>query len=100
MVFGVLPSGQPTTVYAAPDTVTIRPNAAGDETGCTIAGSTPALTNWESMDETTEEYTDSPEYLKVYIQRLRNKLEEDISNPQFLLSERGVGYKFVRPLSV
>ena len=46
-----------------------------------------------------EEYTDSPDYLKVYIQRLRNKLEEDPGNPQFLISERGVGYKFVRPPS-
>ena len=46
-----------------------------------------------------EEYTDSPEYLKVYIQRLRNKLEEDPSNPQLLISERGVGYKFIRPPS-
>jgi DNA-binding response OmpR family regulator len=46
-----------------------------------------------------EEYTDAPEYLKVYIQRLRNKLEKDPSNPQLLLSERGVGYKFVRPSS-
>jgi len=47
-----------------------------------------------------EDYTDSPEYLKVYIQRLRNKLEKDVGDPQFLLSERGVGYKFVRSLSV
>jgi len=46
-----------------------------------------------------EEYTDAPEYLKVYIQRLRNKLEVDPSNPQLLLSERGVGYKFVKPSS-
>jgi len=46
-----------------------------------------------------EEYTDSPEYLKVYIQRLRNKLEEDPSNPQLLISERGLGYKFVSPPS-
>ena len=44
-----------------------------------------------------DEYTDAPEYLKVYIQRLRNKLEEDPAKPSFLLSERGVGYKFVRP---
>lgn len=44
-----------------------------------------------------EEYVDSPEYLKVYIQRLRNKLEEDPSNPQLIISERGLGYKFVRP---
>ena len=46
-----------------------------------------------------EEYTDSPDYLKVYIQRLRNKLEEDPSNPQLLISERGLGYKFVKPPS-
>ena len=44
------------------------------------------------------EYTDAPEYLKVYIQRLRSKLEEDPASPQLLISERGVGYKFVRPL--
>ena len=45
-----------------------------------------------------EEYTDSPEYLKVYIQRLRNKIEVDPSNPEILISQRGVGYKFVAPL--
>ena len=44
-----------------------------------------------------EEYTDSSEYLKVYIQRLRDKLEEDSAHPQLLISERGVGYKFVKP---
>ncbi len=41
-----------------------------------------------------EDYIDSPEYLKVYIQRLRNKLEKDPSNPKILISQRGVGYKF------
>jgi len=46
-----------------------------------------------------EEYTDAPEYPKVYIQRLRNKLEKDPANPQLLISERGVGYKFVKPSS-
>ena len=44
-----------------------------------------------------EEYTDSSEYLKVYIQRLRDKLEEDSAHPLLLISERGVGYKFVKP---
>jgi len=43
-----------------------------------------------------EEYIDSPEYLKVYIQRLRNKIEEDPSNPQLIISERGMGYKFLK----
>jgi len=46
-----------------------------------------------------EEYLDSPEYLKVYIQRLRNKLEADSSKPQLIISQRGIGYKFVRPPS-
>ena len=45
-----------------------------------------------------EEYTDSPEYLKVYIQRLRNKIEADPSNPEILITQRGVGYRFVPPL--
>lgn len=43
-----------------------------------------------------EEYTDATDYLKVYIQRLRDKLEDDPANPEMLLSERGVGYKFVK----
>ena len=46
-----------------------------------------------------EDYIDSPEYLKVYIQRLRNKLEANPANPQLLVSQRGVGYQFVRPPS-
>jgi len=44
-----------------------------------------------------EEYTDSSEYLKVYMQRLRDKIEDDPSNPKVLISERGVGYKFLKP---
>jgi len=44
-----------------------------------------------------EEYTDATEYLKVYIQRLRDKLEDDPTNPRLILSERGVGYKFTKP---
>jgi len=44
-----------------------------------------------------EEYVDSTEYLKVYIQRLRDKLEDEPAQPKMILSERGVGYKFVKP---
>jgi DNA-binding response OmpR family regulator len=35
------------------------------------------------------------EYLKVYIWHLRRKLEQDPRNPQYLLTEWGVGYRLV-----
>ncbi|MEO8953694.1 MAG: winged helix-turn-helix domain-containing protein, partial [Ktedonobacteraceae bacterium] len=37
------------------------------------------------------------EYLRVYINRLRHKLETDPANPRYLLTEPGVGYRFVAP---
>ena len=46
-----------------------------------------------------EEYSDATEYLKVYIQRLRNKLEDGPSEPKMLITERGLGYRFVKPVS-
>ena len=41
------------------------------------------------------EYTDEIDYLKVYIRRLRQKLEGDPQSIGEIVSERGVGYKFV-----
>ncbi len=42
------------------------------------------------------EYIDSSDYLKVYIQRLRSKLNDDTQNPKLIISERGVGYKLAK----
>jgi len=44
------------------------------------------------------EYIADYTFIKKYIYRLRCKLEPDPDNPQILLSERGVGYKFVKPV--
>ncbi len=41
------------------------------------------------------EYTDEIDYLKVYIRRLRQKLEVGARAIGQIVSERGVGYKFV-----
>lgn len=35
------------------------------------------------------------EYLRVYVRQLRQKLEDDPRNPQILLTESGVGYRFM-----
>ncbi|HAY84449.1 MAG TPA: DNA-binding response regulator [Chloroflexi bacterium] len=41
------------------------------------------------------EYRDEPHYVRLYVNYLRQKLEEDPSNPKYILTERGVGYRFV-----
>ncbi len=43
------------------------------------------------------EYTDEINYLKVYISRLRAKIEPDPQHPQYILTEYGFGYSFRAP---
>jgi DNA-binding response OmpR family regulator len=40
------------------------------------------------------EYRDESHYLRLYITYLRQKLEEDPAHPKYILTERGVGYRF------
>ena len=42
------------------------------------------------------EYGEETEYLRVYIGRLRSKIEADPQNPKYLVTEPGVGYYFRR----
>lgn len=41
-----------------------------------------------------QEYRNESHYLKVYVGRLRNKLEPDLQAPRYILTVRGVGYQF------
>ena len=43
------------------------------------------------------EYADETDYLKVYIHNLRKKIEKDPRNPRYILTERGLGYRFQIP---
>jgi two-component system KDP operon response regulator KdpE len=48
-----------------------------------------------------QEYTQEEDYLKVYIGRLRAKLNDDPQDPELIHTKRGVGYVFqVRPRAV
>ena len=41
------------------------------------------------------EYRDEPHYVRLYVNYLRQKLEQDPAKPKYILTERGVGYRFV-----
>ncbi len=44
------------------------------------------------------EYIADYTFVKKYIYRLRSKLEPDPDNPQMFLCERGIGYRFIKPV--
>ena len=44
------------------------------------------------------EYGGELEYLRTFMHQLRRKLEDDPSNPQYLLTDAHVGYRFVEKL--
>ncbi len=41
------------------------------------------------------EYKDAISYLRLYVNYLREKIEPDPAHPQYILTERGLGYRFV-----
>lgn len=43
------------------------------------------------------EYGDEAEYLRVYVGRLRRKLERDPAAPRLFLTEPATGYRFTPP---
>jgi len=43
------------------------------------------------------EYAEDVDYVKLFVYRLRRKIEPDPKHPKYILSERGIGYRFVNP---
>lgn len=41
------------------------------------------------------EYRDEAHYVRLYVNYLREKIEEDPAHPKYILTERGVGYRFM-----
>jgi two-component system KDP operon response regulator KdpE len=54
------------------------------------------LTHRYLLNELWEPTTD-PQYLRVYVRQLRQKIEGDPERPQYLLTETGVGYRLRAP---
>jgi two-component system KDP operon response regulator KdpE len=43
------------------------------------------------------DYGDEPEYLRVFINQVRKKIEANPARPKFIVTEPWVGYRFVAP---
>jgi len=43
------------------------------------------------------EYVNNTDYVKLFIWRLRNKIEVDPAEPRYILTERGIGYRMAAP---
>jgi two-component system KDP operon response regulator KdpE len=54
------------------------------------------LTHRFLMRELWDELTD-PQYLRVYVRQLRQKIEADPERPQYILTETGIGYRLHTP---
>ncbi len=44
-----------------------------------------------------DDYIADPQYLKVFVRRLRNKLGDDREHPRYIQTARGMGYRLVLP---
>jgi two-component system KDP operon response regulator KdpE len=43
-------------------------------------------------------YVERTNYLRVFMNQLRKKVEADSTRPRFLLNEPGIGYRFKEPV--
>lgn len=58
------------------------------------------LTHRQILDKIWgDEYSDDVDYVKLFVYRLRRKIESDPRRPRYIVSERGIGYRFVDALA-
>jgi DNA-binding response OmpR family regulator len=46
-----------------------------------------------------EDWIGDPDYVKVFVRRLRQKLSDDAERPTYIQTERGSGYRFIAPVN-
>jgi two-component system KDP operon response regulator KdpE len=54
------------------------------------------LTHKYLLGELWDNLTDT-QYLRVYVRQLRQKIEDDVEQPQYILTETGIGYRLRAP---
>jgi two-component system KDP operon response regulator KdpE len=54
------------------------------------------LTHKFLIGELWDNLTD-PQYLRVYVRQLRQKIEDDVEQPKYILTETGIGYRLRPP---
>lgn len=66
--------------------------------GCFVDNANRVLTHQSLMRQVWGwEYAEETHYLKVYVHYLRKKIEANPRRPRYILTERGIGYRFNTP---
>lgn len=65
---------------------------------CLVNSAGQALTLDNLLDRVWGPEYDSPEIVKWHVSHLRQKIEEDAAHPRLIVTVRGVGYRYQKPL--
>lgn len=64
-----------------------------DNQGCVITHKQLLLSVWGQA------YLAQPHYVRVFMKNIRHKLKEDPTKPKYIITEPGVGYRFIATVS-
>ncbi|MFC2072047.1 response regulator transcription factor [Chloroflexota bacterium] len=63
---------------------------------CLVTNEGKVVSNQTLLERVFPENKDDARFLEVYMKKLREKLELNPDNPEIILNEGGIGYKFIR----